>query len=379
MVKAISLLGSTGSVGRQTLSVVRNLGPSVKIVGLAARSNIDLLEAQVREFQPEIVAVFEEKGALELKRRIPGINIVCGIEGLCEVASWHSATYVVLAMVGTKGILPAVEAIKNGKDIGLANKEILVSAGEYISELVKKHRVRMLPIDSEHSAILQCLQGEDIKTLKRIILTASGGPFLHRSLEELKEVKREDAANHPTWRMGNKISIDSSTLMNKGFEVMEARWLFDIPVEKIEVVVHPQSLVHSFVEFIDGSMMAQVSIPDMELPIQYALTYPERKARHHRVFNFEQPQTFEFFPPDLEKFPCLQLAYDALKKGGTYPCFLNAVNEVLVERFCEGQISWLDISKKSKILVDRQQSTQALSVDSILETDREARLAASMI
>lgn len=379
MNKSICLLGSTGSVGRQTLNVVRNLGPEVKVVGLAARSNIDLLEAQIKEFSPEIVAVFEEKGALELKRRHPGLNVVCGVDGLCEVASWHSANFVLLAMVGSKGILPAIKAIESGKDIGLANKEILVSAGEYIHHLAKKHHVRLLPVDSEHSAILQCLQGEEMESVKRLILTASGGPFLHRSMEELQSVTKLDAIKHPTWNMGDKISIDSSTLMNKGLEVMEARWLFDLPVDKIEVVIHPQSLVHSFVEFVDGSMKAQISVPDMELPIQYALTYPERKPRPHKHYNFLQAHTYEFFPPNLQKFQCLQLAYDALRKGGTYPCFLNAANEVLVERFCQGEVRWLDIPEKLKILVDRQTTSKELSIDSILEIDREARLAASII
>jgi len=377
--KAISLLGSTGSIGRQTLNVVRNLGKSVKVVGLAAKNNIDLLEAQIDEFKPEVVAVFEEKAALELKRRCSGVNIVCGVDGLCEVASWHNANFAVLAMVGSKGILPAVKAIKSGIDIGLANKEILVAAGEYIFNLAKEHNVKLIPIDSEHSAIFQCLQGESIESVNRVILTASGGPFLNHELTDLKNVSVLDACNHPTWTMGNKVSIDCSTLMNKGFEVMEARWLFDLPIEKIEVVIHPQSLVHSFVEFIDGSIKAQIGVPDMEMPIQYALTHPERKIRRAKPFNFIEHSKFEFYLPNAQKFRCLDLAYDALRKGGTHPCFLNAANEVLVERFCQGEVSWLDIAEKLVTLTDGHKTLKELSVDSILEVDREARLQASMV
>jgi len=376
MRRAISLLGSTGSIGRQSLNVVRNLGGAIDVVGLAARNSVDLLESQIREFQPEIVALFEEKAALELKRRMPGCNVVCGIEGLCEVASWHSSDFVIMGMVGSKGVLPAVEAIQSGKDIGLANKEILVIAGEIISRLAKENGVKILPIDSEHSAILQCLQGESIADVNRIILTASGGPFLHHEMDELKNVTVKEATNHPTWSMGNKVSIDCSTLMNKGFEIMEARWLFDIPLGKIDVVIHPQSLVHSFVEFIDGSVKAQVGAPNMEGYIQYALTYPERRARQGSPFNFSDFKKWEFYPINLKKFACLGFCYDASERGGTYPCALNAGNEVLVERFCQGTISWLSIAEKLEKIMDGHQEIEEINIESILEVDRETRLAA---
>lgn len=378
MRKAISILGSTGSIGKQTLNVVRHL-QDVRVVGLAARNNVDLLEKQIHEFKPEVVAMFEEKAAQELKRRLPMQHIVRGVEGLCEVASWHSADFVVLGMVGSKGILPAAKAIQAGKDIGLANKEILVAAGEYIFNLAKEKNVNLIPIDSEHSAILQCLRGEKLAEVKRVILTASGGPFLNHSLDALKSVTAKDAANHPTWAMGDKVSIDCSTLMNKGFEVMEARWLFDIPPEKIDVVIHPQSLVHSFVEFIDGSVKAQIGVPNMELPIQYALTYPSRKPRHTAPFNFLTHGKFEFYLPNRDKFRCLELAYEALRQGGTLPCFINAANEVLVERFCKGEVSWLGISEKLEHLMLRHTPIKALTVDAILEVDREARYMAGSV
>lgn len=379
MEKRISVLGSTGSIGRQTLNVAKHLGEKIKVVGLAAKSNVDLIEAQAIEVGAEIVCLFDEKAAKELKRRHPMWNVVSGIEGLCEVASYHTIDTVIVGVVGSMAILPVMEAIKSKKRIGLANKEVLVSAGEFITTLARKNDVILFPIDSEHSAIFQCLLGEDKKDVARVILTASGGPFLYYSDEELKNITVACAANHPTWTMGNKVSIDCSTLMNKGFEVIEAKWLFDFPVEKIDVVIHPQSLVHSFVEFIDGSMKAQVNLPSMELPIQYALTYPERVKREVSPFDFKNNSKFEFYLPDKKKFRCLELAYESLRIGGSLPCVLNAANEVLVERFCRGELSWLGIAEKLETLLGRHNVLHVTSVDTLLEVDREARLEAQRL
>ncbi len=379
MEKAITLLGSTGSVGRQTLNVVRHLGGAVRVVGLAARSNIDLLESQVKEFQPEWVAVYDEKAARELKRRLPNCTIVAGLEGLCEVASIESANLAVFAMTGTEGFLPTVYAIKAKKDIAIANKEVVVAAGELINRLIAEHGVRLFPIDSEHSAIFQCLQGESIRDVRRMILTASGGPFLKSSLSDLEKITYQEASNHPTWKMGQKVSVDCSNLMNKGFEVIEASFLFQIPAEKIDVVIHPQSIVHSFVEFVDGSLKAVASLPSMELPIQYALTYPHRRERCEKPFDFSSHGLWEFMPPDHQKFPCLELAYEALRAGGSLPCVLNAANEVLVDRFCRGEVSWLGIGEKLATIVKKHQVVKDLTVDTILEVDRETRIEASAL
>ncbi len=379
MEKKISILGCTGSIGQQTINVARHLGERIKVVGLAAKSNVDLIEAQALETGAEIVCLFDEKAAKELKRRHPMWNVVSGMEGLCEVASYHSIDTVVVGLVGSMAILPVIEAVKDKKVVALANKEVLVAAGEYVTLLAKEKGVTLFPIDSEHSAIFQCLQGEDIASVSRVILTASGGPFLHLSEEELLNVTVEGASAHPTWTMGNKVSIDCSTLMNKGFEVIEAKWLFDLPVEKIDVVVHPQSLVHSFIEFVDGSMKSQINEPSMELPIQYALTYPERVKRGGKPFDFQKHKLFEFYLPDLKKFKCLALAYESLRIGGSLPCVLNAGNEVLVERFCRGELSWMQISEKLELLLSRHNVVYKTSIDSILEVDREARLEAGRI
>ncbi len=379
MKKSIVILGSSGSVGRQAINVVRNLGDTVKITGLAVKNNIDILEKQIREFEVKIACVFDEVAAEKLRPRVPWCNIVYGMRGLCDVATYCDSDFVIMGMVGSHGILPTAKAIEAKKNIGLANKEILVSAGEYIFKLAKDYGVNIIPIDSEHSAILQCLSGENIKNVSRLILTASGGPFLKYKDEEFKNIRLQDALKHPTWTMGEKVSIDCSTLMNKGFEVIEARWIFDILSDRIDVVVHPQSFVHSFVEFIDGSMKAQIAYPNMELPIQYAITYPDRVPRKFEPFNFKNNSKFEFYEPDRKKFRCLDLAYIALQEGGTMPCFLNAANEVLVDRFCRGDISWLSISEKLEILIKRHRTVSDLSVELLLEVDCEARIEASVI
>jgi 1-deoxy-D-xylulose-5-phosphate reductoisomerase len=379
MERKISILGSTGSIGQQTLNVAKNLGEKVKVYGLAAKSNVDLIELQAIETGAEIVCLFDEKAAKELKKRHPMWNVVTGMSGLCEVASYHAVDTVIAATVGSLAILPVMEAIKAKKMIGLANKEILVAAGHFITKLAKEMNVTLFPIDSEHSAIFQCLLGEDKESVSKVVLTASGGPFLHFSEEQLKHVTAKDSANHPTWSMGSKVSIDCSTLMNKGFEVIEAKWLFDLPLEKIDVVIHPQSLVHSFIEFIDGSMKAQINVPNMELPIQYALTYPKREKRGTLPFDFYKNNKFEFFTPDRKKFRCLDLAYESLRVGGSLPCVLNAGNEVLVERFCRGEVSWMGIAEKLEILLGRHNALYELSVDTLLEVDREARLEAKRL
>ncbi len=377
MNKKIAILGSTGSIGKNTLNIARALHPEIQVKALAAKSNIEALEPQIREFHPEIVAVYEEEKALELKKIFPHLKIVSGMNGLLEVATHPDVNYVVSAMTGSIGILPTAEAIREGKTIGLANKEVLVSAGAYIMQLAKEKGVSILPIDSEHSAIFQCLQGNSLKDVRRLILTASGGPFLHTSLEEMRAITLEKALAHPTWNMGPKVTIDSSTLMNKGFEVIEAHFLFGIPLDKIEVVIHPQSIIHSFVEYVDGSILAQMSEPNMMMPIQYALTYPERRQSPIKPFEFAKHSSLEFFTPDRSKFRCLDLAFKALEQGGSAPCYLNAANEVLVERFCQKEIGWHEIGSKLESLLLRH-SVQPSDLDSLLKVDAAAREEAQM-
>lgn len=369
--KAVSILGSTGSIGVNTLAVARHLGYAVK--GIAAHSNIDRLEEQAREFSPECVAVFDEKKGKELRFRLPGMRVVTGIEGLIEVATLPGSDYLVSAIVGAMGILPTLKGIEAGKTIGLANKEVLIAAGELIMEAARKQDVEIIPIDSEHSAIFQCLQGECKTGVRKIILTASGGPFRTASEEELVGITPEDALNHPTWNMGKKITIDSSTLMNKGLEVIEAKFLFQVPLESIDVVVHPQSVIHSMVEFIDGSILSQMGEHDMKIPIQYALTYPRRKKGIAPCFDFAKYSTLEFFNPDWEKFPCLGMAYVAAKEGGTLPCFMNAANEILVHRFLKREIGWTEIGKKLENLMGAHPVSPQENLETLFEVDREAR------
>jgi 1-deoxy-D-xylulose-5-phosphate reductoisomerase len=377
--KNLTILGSTGSIGKNALDIVRNVHPHLRVVALAAKSNITLLEEQVREFSPLVVAVFEQDKAQELQARIPHVKVVAGLQGLEMVARLEECDTVLAALSGTIGITPTIAALEEGKRVALANKEVLVSAGAYVMQLVAKKGVTLLPIDSEHSAIFQCLEGRDPASVRRIILTASGGPFLHHSLENLVDISAEMALNHPTWRMGVKNTIDSSTLMNKGLEVIEARWLFGIPSDKIEVVIHPQSVIHSMVEFIDGSIIAQMSQPDMRLPIQYALTYPKKLPGRLPPFNFTQCPRLDFFPVDMQKFRCLPLAYEALQRQGSLPCYLNAANEVLVTRFYEGKIGWLDIAAKLERLMRVHSVRSADSVQDILAIDKLARTEAAII
>lgn len=342
--KKIAILGSTGSIGTQTLEVVQENG-DIEVTALAAGSNIALLEQQIRKFTPVLAAVWSEEKAKELKDRVRDLNvkIVSGMEGLLEVAVQPDAEILVTAIVGMIGILPTIEAIKAGKDIALANKETLVTAGHIIMPLAKEHHCAILPVDSEHSAIFQSLQGGDKKCLNKILLTASGGPFRGKTREELLDIQVEDALKHPNWEMGRKITIDSSTMVNKGLEVIEAKWLFDVSVDQVEVVVQPQSIIHSMVEYVDGAVIAQLGTPDMKLPIQYALYYPERRYLPGDRLDFGTLGQITFEKPDMETFYGLKLAYEAGRKGGSLPTVLNAANERAVAMFLDRKIRYLQI------------------------------------
>ncbi len=377
--KKIAILGSTGSIGTSTLRIVQHLSDSFSVSVLAANQNIDLLSEQINLFKPELVAVYDSQKARELKKRFPSQKIVCGDEGLQEAASHSSVDFVVMAIVGMRALKPTLSAIRAGKSIGLASKEVLVSAGELIGEMASESGVPLLPIDSEHSALFQCLAGKKLSDVRRLILTASGGPFRSYSSEQLAAVTVEEALAHPTWKMGPKVTIDSSTLVNKGLEMIEARWLFGIPPEKIEVVIHPQSIVHSFVEFIDGSILAQMSEPDMIYPIQYALTHPDRAPGMFPPFDFVKNSTLEFYPHCSKKFPALNLVQNSLRTGGSVPCFLNAANEVLVARFLQKEISWRGIVEKLEKLISRHKIVHPLTVEEVLEVDQEARRAALLV
>jgi 1-deoxy-D-xylulose-5-phosphate reductoisomerase len=371
--RTIALFGSTGSVGSAVLRVVRHLSEELKVVALAARSNLGLLEQQAREFCPELIAIGDSVQAARFRTRSLNIPIVEGEAGLCEMAALPTADYALFAMSGIEALKPAFTAIEAKKMVGLANKELLVSAGSLMMQAVRTHGTALLPIDSEHSALFQCLHGHQKAEVRRLILTASGGPFRTFSEEELHAITIQQALAHPNWSMGPKITIDSSTLMNKGLELIEAHWLFDMPPDAIDVVVHPQSMIHSFVEFCDGSILAQLSEPDMALPIQYALTYPKRKKGIGRTLNVSQMKACTFECPDRKKFPCLALAEEALRKGGSYPCVLNAANEVLVQRFLKGELRWIELGSKLEQLMSSHSSRDLVTLEAILAVDREMR------
>ncbi len=373
MRKKISLLGSTGSIGKNVLKIASHLKNKIEIVALAARENIDLLEQQALEFSPKLIAVFDKAKALELKKRLPHMHIVGGMEGLCEAAAYHSAETVVAAIVGAAGLMPTAVAIEAGKTIALANKEVLVAGGAYIMPLAKKHGVALIPVDSEHNAIFQCLHRENPNAIHRLLLTSSGGPFREWETERLKQVTVEQALKHPNFSMGAKVTIDSSTLMNKGLEVIEAYWLFGVKPNQIEVIVHPQQKIHSMVEFIDGTIMAQMCEPDMVIPIQYAMTYPERHQGVLKPYDFVKNSRLDFYQPDTAKFRCLDLAYAALQGGGTLPCYMNAANEILVSRFLKREIDWFGISEKLEKLMHSYQNSLDVSLEHILEVDQLAR------
>ncbi len=343
--KNISVLGSTGSIGTQTLDVARK-NSDIKVVALSAGTNVELLEKQVREFQPSFVSMADEKTLSELKVRLSdmsGIEYGYGMDGLIHAATISGAEIVVTAVVGMMGIVPTIEAINAGKDIALANKETLVTAGHIIMKLAADKGVRILPVDSEHSAIFQCLNGERENKIHKILLTASGGPFRGRTIEQMKNIQVEDALKHPNWTMGRKITIDSSTMVNKGLEVMEARWLFGVELNQVQVVVQPQSVIHSMVEFEDGAVMAQLGTPDMRLPIQYALYYPERRFLDTQHLDFWKLRQITFEEPDMENFRGLALAYEAGRRGGNVPTMFNAANELAVAMFLDRKIKYLDI------------------------------------
>lgn len=373
--KKILILGSTGSIGVNTLNVIRNFPGLFKVESLTVNSNIDLLEEQIREFRPNLVVVRDLNAAGELKSRINDlpVEVLCGDEGLIEATRRNNYDVLVSALVGFAGLAPTIESIKLSKRIALANKETLVAAGELVTGLSKQYSSEIIPVDSEHSAIFQCLVGENYNEVEKLILTASGGPFLHRERESLKNVTVAEALNHPNWKMGSKITIDSASMMNKGLEVIEAQWLFGIPVEKIEVVVHPQSIVHSMVEFIDGSIKAQMGLPDMKLPIQYALSYPERLNGFSERAKMPKVKDLSFFEPDMKKFECLKLAYQAIECGGTAPCVLNAANEVAVGKFLQGGIKFLQIPEIIKESLDKMENHRRPDIDTIFEYDRRTR------
>jgi 1-deoxy-D-xylulose 5-phosphate reductoisomerase len=371
--KKIAILGSTGSIGTQTLDIVREQG-DIQVVAMAAGSNISLLEAQMREFKPSLVSVWDEKKASELRTNTKdlGIKIVSGMEGLLEVSVIPESEILVTAIVGMLGIRPTIAAIKAGKKIALANKETLVTAGHIIIPLAKEYKVPILPVDSEHSAIFQSLQGAGDNKISRILLTASGGPFRGRKADELKNIQVEDALKHPNWSMGRKITIDSSTLVNKGLEVMEAKWLFDVALDQIQVVVHPQSVIHSAVEYQDGAVIAQLGMPDMRLPIQYALYYPERRNLSGRRLDLFEIADLTFEKPDTDTFRGLALAYQAMEKGGNIPTVYNAANEKAVSLFLDRKISYPEITELIEACMENAEFIDHPDVDEILGTEAAA-------
>ncbi len=375
--KKIAILGSTGSIGKSTLDIIEKNPERFKVVALAAGENIDEIKRQIEKFHPLIVSVINKEKAFKLKETIRSdIEILYGAEGVKNVASFFDADIVVSAISGAAGLMPTLAAIKAGKNIALANKETMVIAGDIVTKMSRKNGVKILPVDSEHSAIFQCLEGQNRSFLKRVILTASGGPFLNLSKRELNNVKPNQALCHPKWKMGKKITIDSASLMNKGLEVIEAKWLFEVGFDKIDVLIHPQSIVHSMVEFIDGSVTAQMGIADMRIPIAYALSYPERIENNLPRLNFIQTNNLQFYKPDTEKFRCLQLAYKAGIEGGTYPAVLNAANEVAVEAYMGEKIKFTDIPGVIEKILNAHDSVKEPSLEEIMQADSWARVEA---
>ena len=375
MKKNLSILGSTGSIGTQTLDVARNL--SLEVTALAAYGNIKLLEEQIREFHPVLAVVFDEEKAKQLRTAVAdtGTKILAGMDGLCEAASIDGADVVVNAVVGCVGLQPTLAAIGAGKDLALANKETLVAGGALVMRAAEENGVKIFPVDSEHSAIFQCLQGcPEKKFLSRIILTASGGPFFGKTREELAEVTPQQALKHPNWDMGAKITIDSSTMMNKGLEILEASWLFDMPVSQIDVVIHRESVIHSLIEYVDHSVIAQLGVPDMRIPIQYAITWPERYPSPVKRLSLADYGTLTFAQPDEETFRCLAACKEAGRRGGLAPAAANGANEAAVDLFLKEKISFLEIGELVWAAMDRQPDVETItSVDDILTADRAAR------
>ncbi|MBU0672868.1 MAG: 1-deoxy-D-xylulose-5-phosphate reductoisomerase [Candidatus Margulisbacteria bacterium] len=376
MKKGIAILGSTGSIGKQTLEVVSVFPSSLTVVALAAKDEVDLIVEQIKKFSPKVVSVATEEVKQQVEAKLGGANvqIFVGQDGLMKVATEPTAKMVVVAIPGSLCLVPVIEAVKLKKDIALATKEVLVAAGEIFMKEVKSAGVKIFPIDSEHSAIAQCLQGEDAKTIKKIVLTASGGPFIKTPVEKFETLTAKEALNHPTWKMGPKITIDSATLMNKGFEVMEAHYLFDLDYSKIEVLIHPQSIIHSFVEFVDGSIKAQLGAPDMRIPIQYALLENKRAGNHWSRLSFAKLSQLTFMQPDKQKFPCLEYAYEAGKKKGTLPAVLNAANEEAIKLFLRGKINFAQLPLKIKAVMDKHENKENPTLDDILAADKFARV-----
>lgn len=371
--RKIVLLGSTGSIGTQTLDVVRNNKEELTVVGIAANSSVDKVEEQVRKFHPMYVAMFDEMAAKRLQEKISdlGIKVLSGMEGLLEIVSVPEADTVLTAVVGMIGIQPTIKAIEAGKDIALANKETLVCAGHIIMPLAKEKGVSILPVDSEHSAIFQSLNGEPRGKVEKILLTASGGPFRGKKKSELENMTAADALKHPNWDMGPKVTIDSSSLVNKGLEVMEARWLFDVSLDDIEVVVHPQSIVHSAVQYVDGAVMAQLGVPDMKLPIQYALFYPDRRPMAEKRLDLFELHSLTFERPDTDTFRGLKLAFDAARRGGSMPTVFNAANEMAVKRFLKGDIKYLQIYEMIEKAMENHKVIENPGVEEILAAEKE--------
>ena len=377
--QTVAILGSTGSIGTQTLDVIDRHSELFEVYALTAHSNIDLLVEQARIYRPEVVAIADERHYKTLREALDGlpVKVFAGADSICQIAAMSPIDTVVTAMVGYSGLLPTVKAIEAGKKIALANKETLVVAGELVTDLALRNRVDIVPIDSEHSAIFQCLVGENENSVEKLILTASGGAFRDTPKDDLRLATAADALRHPTWKMGAKITIDSATMMNKGFEVIEAHWLFDIPIDKIEVIIHPQSIVHSMVQFCDGSIKAQLGQPDMRHPIQYALTFPDRLNAQVERANLADIHQLTFERPDYEKFRNLGLAYDALRRGGNIPCILNAANEVAVDAFLKGKIGFFAMSNIIEQTISETAFISSPTLDDYIATDREARARSS--
>ncbi|PIQ08144.1 MAG: 1-deoxy-D-xylulose-5-phosphate reductoisomerase [Ignavibacteriales bacterium CG18_big_fil_WC_8_21_14_2_50_31_20] len=372
--KKVFILGSTGSIGVSTLDVIRLHKDSFEVEGLTANRNIELLFKQIREFNPKYVVVKDENLANSFKDNLPnGTIFLSGENGLIKATREAEYDILLSALVGFAGLQPTIEGIKKGKRIALANKETLVVAGEIITQLVKQYNAELIPVDSEHSAIFQCLTGEKNNEIEKLILTASGGPFFSKSKEELKHVTIAQALKHPNWEMGNKVTIDSATMMNKGLEMIEAHWLFNLPASKIEVIIHPQSIVHSMIEFIDGSIKAQLSKPDMRLPIQYALTYPNRMPNSFTNTKLTEIESLTFHKPDFAKFECLQLAFDVLETGGTAPAILNAANEIAVDMFLKGKVSFVEIPEMIKNALNHVENKSKPDLETIIEYDSLTR------
>ncbi len=379
MVKKVSILGSTGSIGCNALDVIDSLNHNeynIKVISLSTNSRISLLAEQIKKHSPETVVIGDKKAYEEFKSNFsfPETEILFGDDALSEISGRDNYELLISALVGFSGLKPTVNAIKSGKDVALANKETLVVAGKLINQLIEKYKVKLIPIDSEHSALLQCLAGENISSVSKIILTASGGPFRNKTLKQMKDITVDEALSHPNWKMGKKITIDSATMMNKGLEVIEAKWLFKTETEKIDVLIHPQSVIHSMVEFIDGSIKAQLGIPDMKIPIQYAITYPDRINSVHSKMDFNLFNSLTFEKVDTDKFRCLKIAYDVLKEDSSSAVVMNAANEIAVDLFLNGRIDFLSIPDIIERELDRHKPSPDTDLENIINIDKDTRI-----